>query len=67
MKAYNKILKGVLAPSSHCSILIQTPMAGKAWQKNDLSIAPMDLTKIPTGHYQGLYNGEVSNVNIMAR
>ncbi len=36
---------GVLAPSSNCSILIETPpLAGKACWENDLSVAPMGLT-----------------------
>jgi hypothetical protein len=36
-----RYLGGVLAPSSHCSILIETPLAGKASQENNLSIAAM--------------------------
>jgi hypothetical protein len=34
-------LGGILAPSSHCSILLRPSMAGKASQEIDLSIAPM--------------------------
>ncbi len=40
-KDFQKYLKGHLAPSSHCSILIETPMAGKAGYENDMSIAPI--------------------------
>ncbi len=43
----NNIFGGHLAPSSHCSILIETPQAGKARWKKHLSIvltATMDLT-----------------------
>ncbi len=42
-------LGGVLAPLSHCSMLIETPLAVEAGQENDLSIAPvltMDSIKI---------------------
>jgi len=42
-------LGGHLAPSSHCSILIDTPLAGKAIWGNDLSVAPtaeMDSTNL---------------------
>jgi len=39
-----RYLGGVLAPSSHCSILIETPLAGKDYWENDLSIAPMGST-----------------------
>jgi hypothetical protein len=42
-------LGSALAPSSHCSILIEIPMAGKASRDNDLSIAlgaTMDLTNM---------------------
>ncbi len=30
------VLGGVLAPSSHCSILIEIPVAGEASRENDL-------------------------------
>jgi hypothetical protein len=36
-----KYLKGQLDPSNHCSIPIDTHLAGKASQVNDLSIAPI--------------------------
>jgi len=38
-----KYLGGHLAPSSHCSILIVTPLVSKAIQENNLSIAPNQL------------------------
>jgi hypothetical protein len=39
--SFNKVLKGCnLAPSSHCRILIYTPLAGKVGWENYLSIAP---------------------------
>jgi hypothetical protein len=34
-------LGGHLAPSSLCSILFETPLAGKAGWENDQSIAPI--------------------------
>ncbi len=37
-------LEGILAPYSHCSILIETPMVSKAGRDNDVSIVPMGLT-----------------------
>ncbi len=46
-KQYLRVLSGVLAPSSHCGILIETLLTGKAGLENDLSMAPvatMDLT-----------------------
>jgi hypothetical protein len=46
-KQYLRVLSGVLAPSSHCGILIETLLTGKAVLENDLSMAPvatMDLT-----------------------
>ncbi len=39
-------LGGVLAPSSHCRILIETPLVREASRENDLSIAPMGLTDL---------------------
>ncbi len=39
--AYNKVLRA-LAPSSHYSILIDTPLDSEASWENDLRIAPMD-------------------------
>jgi cAMP phosphodiesterase len=36
---YSKVLWGHLAPSSHCSILIEISLGGKASQENDLSLA----------------------------
>ncbi len=36
---YLRVLRCVLAPSSHCSILTEIPLAGKALLGNDLSIA----------------------------
>jgi hypothetical protein len=38
-----RYFRGVLATSSHCSILIETPLAGEASWENDLSVAPMGL------------------------
>ncbi len=35
---------GILVPSRHCSILIETPLDGKARRVNDLSIAPIGST-----------------------
>jgi hypothetical protein len=35
---------GILVPSRHCSILIETPLVGKARWENDLSIALMGST-----------------------
>jgi len=35
-----KYLRGFLAPYSHCSLLFETPLAGKTNQENDLSLAP---------------------------
>jgi hypothetical protein len=52
--------------SSHCSILIKTPLAGKAGWENDLSIAPiatMDLTIYKfdqLGHYH-LFHQSIKN------
>ncbi len=43
---YNEVLGCVLPPSSHCSILIKTPLASKAGQDNDLSITPMCLINL---------------------
>jgi hypothetical protein len=37
---FQKYQRGHLAPSSHCSILIEITLASKAGQENDLSIAP---------------------------
>jgi hypothetical protein len=39
-------LGAFLAPSSHCSILIETTLASKAGKENDLSLAPMGLTSL---------------------
>jgi hypothetical protein len=39
-----RYLRDVLAPSRHCSILIETPLVGNADWENDLSIASMGLT-----------------------
>ncbi len=39
-----RYLEGVLAPSSHSSILIVTPVASKAGRGNDLRVAPMGST-----------------------
>ncbi len=36
IKSIYKILKAVLASSSHCSILNETPLACKASQENEL-------------------------------
>jgi hypothetical protein len=40
---FQKHLGGHLAPSSHCSILIETPLVSEADQENDLSITPILL------------------------
>ncbi len=45
LNSYNDI-GGALAKTSHRSILIEIPKAGKAGQENDLSIAPMCLTNL---------------------
>ncbi len=45
LNAYNKYLECVIVLSSHCSPLIEAALFGKACQENDLSIAPMGLTK----------------------
>jgi hypothetical protein len=37
-------LGGILAPFSHCSILINTPVAGKAGGENVLSVAHVGST-----------------------
>jgi hypothetical protein len=43
--------RDVLAPSSNCSIFIETPLlAGFASQDNGLSIAPIGLTNIKFEH-----------------
>jgi hypothetical protein len=39
-----RYLRDVLAPSRHCSILIETPLVGNADWENDLSIVPKGLT-----------------------
>ncbi len=36
-----RYLGSALAPSSHCSILIETTLSSEAGQENDLSIAPV--------------------------
>ncbi len=41
-----RCLGGVLTPSSHCSIFIETSLAGEAGWENDESIAPLDLTTV---------------------
>ncbi len=41
-----RYLGGVLTPFSHCSIFIETSLAGEAGWENDVSIAPMDLTTV---------------------
>ncbi len=41
-----RYLKVVLAPPSHCSILNENPLSGKASWANDLSIAPMCSTDL---------------------
>ncbi len=38
---FQRYLVGHLAPSSHCSILIETPLASEACRENDLSIGLM--------------------------
>jgi hypothetical protein len=37
-------LEGVLASSSHCSILIEISLANQVSQENDLNIAPIATT-----------------------
>jgi hypothetical protein len=57
---YNNIVRGCsLAPSSHCSILIETQLAGKAGLENDLSIVPMRATFSQFYHLRLYHNIKV--------
>ncbi len=64
-------LEGHLAPSSHCSILIEIPLASEASSENDLSKAPIatmdanaleNLTNSDITHYKPrhLRRGEIN-------
>ncbi len=41
LNSCNKVLGGLLAPSSYSSIFIETNLSSKAGLENDLSIAPV--------------------------
>ncbi len=45
---FPRCLGAFLAPSSNCSILIETTLASKVGKENDLSLAPMGWTNLGT-------------------